>query len=229
MDEIESIGRARGTSLSHHQDLFLDALLAELDGFEGRGNIAVIAATNRKDLLDPALLERLFEVEISVSRPDQRGARAIFGIHLPAARYFSPNGNRAPGTRQEAIDAAVSAFYSPNCDNELCVIRFRDGKTRTVVARELASGRVFEQVSKAAARSAVVRGIHGGDYSVRVTDVVDAAAQAINSMRSILTRRNADLSDLYIPDLPQDVGIATIEPVRRKVSKPHRYLTLSAA
>jgi ATP-dependent Clp protease ATP-binding subunit ClpA len=66
MDEIESIGRIRGGTAAHHADKFLAALLAELDGFTDRTGIAIIAATNRKDLVDPALLERLSDVEINV-------------------------------------------------------------------------------------------------------------------------------------------------------------------
>ena len=66
MDEIESIGRIRGGAVSHHSDKFLAAFLAELDGFADRRNIAIICATNRKDLLDSALYERLSDLEIHV-------------------------------------------------------------------------------------------------------------------------------------------------------------------
>src|SRR5262249_7781385 len=58
LDEIESVGRTRGGMVSHHADRFLAALLAEIDGFAEHASIAIIAATNRKDLVDPALLER---------------------------------------------------------------------------------------------------------------------------------------------------------------------------
>src|SRR5262249_29067655 len=144
MDEVEAVGRIRGSAVGHHSDKFLAALLAELDGFSDRTGVAIIAATNRKDLIDPALLAPASDVEITVSRPDLEAARAIFGIHLPESLPFSPNGPLAADTRRAAIETAVSRFYSPNADNELCVLRFRDGKTRTVAGRELASGRVFE-------------------------------------------------------------------------------------
>ena len=70
LDEIESIARSRGHFANIHSDKHLAALLAELDGFEDRGDVAIIAATNRKDLLDPALLAR-FPVEVPVQRPNQ--------------------------------------------------------------------------------------------------------------------------------------------------------------
>ena len=148
LDEIEAAGRTRGHAVGHHSDKFLNSLLTELDGFEQREGVAVISASNRKDLIDPALLERLSGVEIRVARPTMQGAEAIFGIHLPESLPFRANGSSAESMRAELIETAVSRFYSPNADNDLCVVRFRDGGTRTVAARELASGRVFEQVCR---------------------------------------------------------------------------------
>ena len=156
MDEIESIGRIRGGAVSQHSDKFLAALLAELDGFADRKNVAIICATNRKDLLDSALYERLSDLEIHRGPArNARGARAIFQIHLSESVPFFPNGELAKTTREELIELAVSKFYSPNADNELCRLRFRDGRQRTIVARELASGRLFENVCRTARRSGV--------------------------------------------------------------------------
>jgi proteasome-associated ATPase len=221
LDEIEAIGRIRGGSVGQHSDRFLAALLAELDGFSERSNVAVIAATNRKDLVDPALLERLSDVEIAVSRPDLRAARAIFGIHLPEALPYSPNGTAAATTRDELIDTAVSRFYSPNAANDLCVLKFRDGKTRTVAARDLASGRIFEQVCRAARRSAFLRDVRDGDPGLRVTDIEDAVSDAFERLATTLSLRNAHA---YLGDLPQDVDVVSVEPIKRKLTRPHRYL-----
>src|SRR5262249_58225658 len=157
LDEIESVGRTRGGLVSHHADRFLAALLAEIDGFAERAGIAIIAATNRKDLVDPALLERLSDVEIAVGRPDMRGARAIFDIHLPATVPVD-----AAETREDIIETAVSRFFSPNSDNALSMLRFRDGRAPTVVARELASGRLFAQICREACRSALLRDLRTG-------------------------------------------------------------------
>src|SRR5262249_42927821 len=128
LDEIEAVGRLRGSAVGEHSDKFLAALLAELDGFAKLTNVAIISATNRKDMVDPALLERLSDVEIDVKRPDMQAARAIFGIHLPETLPFNPNSKAASHTRTEMIEAAVTRLYSPNAaDNEISVLRFRDG------------------------------------------------------------------------------------------------------
>ena len=221
-DEVESVGRTRGSAVGHHSDKFLAALLAELDGFTDRKNIAVIAATNRKDLIDGALLERISDIEIPVVRPDARAARAILRIHLPTTLPFCPNGSEAQATREELIESTVSRFYSPNADNEISVIRFRDGKERTVVARELMSGRIIEQVCRQARRSACQREVRGeGDPGVRLSDIEEASAQAMQRMRTTLSVEN---THSYLTDLPQDVSVVSVKPIVRKVKEPGRYL-----
>jgi proteasome ATPase len=221
-DEIESVGRIRGGATGHHSDKFLAALLAELDGFADRKNIAIVCATNRKDLVDPALLQRISDIEIPVARPNLQGARSIFGIHLPATLPFCPNGAEAQATREQLIETAVSRFYSPNSDNEISTIRFRDGKERTVVARELVSGRIFEQVCRQARRAACLREVRGeGEPGLRASDLDDAVTQAMQRMRTTLSAENAHS---HLSDLPQDVSVVSVEPIVRKVKQTGRYL-----
>ncbi|MCX6901639.1 MAG: AAA family ATPase [Verrucomicrobia bacterium] len=221
LDEIEAAGRIRGSAVGHHSDKFLAALLAEIDGFKDRKNVAIISATNRKDLVDPALLERLSDIEIPVDRPDSRGARGIFQVHLTPTLPYNPNGSSAATTREDLIEIAVSKLYSPNADNEVCTVKFRDNKQRVVVARELASGRIFEQVARAARRAAFLRHARGGEPGLCAADVEEAVAQAIDRMRTMLTRHNVHA---YLSDLPQDVDVVSCQPVVRKVPRPHRYL-----
>ena len=222
LDEIEAVGRIRGGSVSHHSDKFLAALLAELDGFSERSNVAVIAATNRKDLVDPALLERLSDVEIAVPRPDMRAARAIFRIHLAESFPYSPNGAAAASTREELVETAVSRFYSPNAENDLCVLKFRDGKTRTVAARDLASGRVFQQVCRAARRTAFLREARENDVGLRLVDIDEAVSDTFERLATTLSPRNAHA---YLSDIPQDVDVVSVVPIKRKLSRPHRYMS----
>jgi proteasome-associated ATPase len=222
LDELESFARTRGHFANIHSDKHLAALLAELDGFEDRKDIAIIAATNRKDLLDPALLAR-FAVEVQVSRPDPSAAKAILNIHLPSSLPFSPNGQLAAGTRDELIESAVSLLYAPNADNAICRIRFRDGKERTIAARELISGRLFMQICESARLRAFVRELRGGEAGIRAADMEDAVVTAIQRLRSQLTPNNAHA---HLADLPQDVDVVSVEPVIRKVANARRYLTL---
>lgn len=220
LDEIEAIGRIRGAAGGQHADKFLAALLAEMDGFTDRSDVAVIAATNRKDLVDPALLERLSDVEIAVARPDMRGARAIFDIHLPSELPIHAVDAPAVEVRRVLIDAAVSRLYSPNADNALCTLRFRDGTTRVVAAREMASGRLIAQVCRAACQTAFLRDERFGDAGLRLDDVEEAVADVLARLSTTLSTRNVHA---HLADLPQDVDVVAVEPVVRRVARPHRY------
>ena len=221
LDEIESIGRQRGGLIGQHHDKFLAALLAELQGFssDDGSKIAVIAATNRLDLLDAALVERL-EVQLHVKRPDRRGAREIFAIHLGEELPYNPDGELAAATRNDLIERAVSRFYDPNADNDVCTVRFRDSKQRIITAPELASGRCFEQVCRAARRAACVREVCGGEPGISLNDIEEAVSLTLEKMGSTLTVHNVRN---YLPDLPQDQDVVAVEPVVRRVAQPHRY------
>lgn len=224
-DELDAIGRARGTTYDVHDDKFLAALLVEIDGFKQRGNVALCGATNRRDLLDPALYERFSGVEIRVDRPRQRAAAQIFDIHLPEYLPFSPNGEAAVQTRQDIVTRAVSRLYAPNNEeNEICVLKFRDNTTRTVRCRDLISGRQIEQICQHACRLAYSREIRNGEEGIRSEDMDEAVSGALDRMATMLTPRNARI---YLDDLPQDLDIVSVEPAgsHRVGRRAHRYLT----
>ncbi len=221
MDEIECAGRIRGSAVGHHGDKFLAALLAELDGFTSRDGVALICATNRKDLVDPALLERISDLEIQVGRPDLRGAKEIFHVHLPESLPYHANGQSSGETRQAMIENAVSRLFSPNAENQLCTLKFRDGKTRAVAARELLSGRAIEQICRAARQRAFLRDVRRQEAGLQHQDLDEAISAAIERMGTMLTPQNARV---YLTDLPQDIDVVAVEPVVRHVGRAHRYL-----
>jgi len=227
VDEVEAVGRTRGHMSGYHSDRFLNAFLAELDGFAERGSVAIISASNRKDLVDPALLERLSDQEIHVARPTLDEAREIFQVHLPKSLPFSPNSDAAEATREAVIDLAVSRFYAPNGDNDLCSLRFRDGRARTVRAAELVSGRLISQVCRTACQGAFLRDVRGAGAGIREEDMARAADQAIERLRTTLTVRNVQA---YLADLPTDIDVVSVDPVRpNRVARPHEYVTLNVA
>jgi proteasome-associated ATPase len=221
LDEIESIGRTRGGAADHHGDKYLGALLVELDGFAANANVAVIAATNRRDLLDSALLSR-FDVEVTIGRPTLHGARAIVGLHLPATLPLAP----ASGDRTTLVESAVSRLYAPNA-SAVATLVFRDGKTRVVTARELASGRLIAQICRAACRRAYLRdvtahdddpGAHG--RGVTPNDVEHAVDEALARLATTLSPRNVHDQ---LGDLPSDADVVRVEPCVRRPTRPYRY------
>ncbi|MDX6613582.1 MAG: proteasome-associated ATPase [Blastocatellia bacterium] len=226
-DEVDAIGGARGGSLVSVNDQVLTAFMTELDGLETRGNILIVAATNRRDAIDPALLRpgRLGDAIIELRRPNMKAAREIFGKHLrPEVPYAAANGadRDQAGLRQTIIESAVSTIYSPNSDNELATITFRDGKRRSVRGADLINGASIAKIALAATESACLREVEGGLPGIQLVDVLSAIAEDFESAAQTLTPANCHQ---YLSDLPQDIDVVRVEVVRRKVPRPHLYLT----
>jgi proteasome-associated ATPase len=222
-DEIDSIGTARGVSVTHVDDRVLTAFMAELDGLESRGNILVVASTNRRDVLDPGLLRpgRLGDIIIEVPRPNMRAAREIFAKHLPADVPYAANGCGPAEARQFIIDSAVSRIYSPNGESELVQITFRDGKQRKVKASDLMNGASIANIARVSLERACLREIEEGSSGLRLEDVLHAIAGELESMANTLTASNCRN---HLRDLPQDVDAVRVEPIRKKVQKSYRYI-----
>jgi hypothetical protein len=221
IDEVDAIGRIRGGTGGHHSDKFLSAWLTEIDGLEQRhASIGIIASTNRKDLIDQALLERLSGSELFIGRPSLETAREIFAVHLPPDLPYGPNGSHAKHTREDIIATAIGVLYSPNADNTIAELRFRDGTSRSVAAREMVSGRSIEQICMQSRRNAFQRHVKGGASGVRVEDMETAVAHALDRLASTLSTANASA---LLSDLPQDMDVVAVTPVRRKVPA-HRYV-----
>jgi proteasome-associated ATPase len=226
-DEVDAIGGARGGSLSHVNDQVLTAFMTELDGLESRGNILVVAATNRRDAIDPALLRagRLGDAIVEVPRPNMRAGRDILAKHLgadiPYASADAVEARDQAALRQRIIESAVSRIYSPNSESELATITFRDGKRRSVKASDLINGAGIAKIALSATESACMREVDGGLPGIQLTDVLTAISEEFESAAHTLTPANCHQ---YLNDMPQDVDVVRVELVRRKIPRPHLYL-----
>ncbi|HEX8000748.1 MAG TPA: ATP-binding protein [Pyrinomonadaceae bacterium] len=228
-DEVDSVGGARGNSLMRTNDQVLTAFMTELDGLESRGNILIVAATNRRDALDPALLRpgRLGDAIVEVPRPNRKAARDIFAKHLSAGIPYaseSTGESDQAALRQSIIESAVSRLYSPNGESELATITFRDGKRRMVRSADLITGASIAKIALAATERACTREVEGGKAGVQLTDVLTAIVEEFEGAARTLTPFNCHQ---YLSDLPQDVDVVSVELVRRKVARPHLYLNVA--
>lgn len=224
LDEAESIGRIRGDVNGHLSDKFLATWLAEMDGMAPRRQVAIVAATNRKDLLDPAFRERLSGMEVHVSRPRREAADEIFRIHLPSDTPYRPNGRAAPCTRDALISLGVTRLYAPNADNGIAEIQFRDGNSRKVTAPELVSGRLIRQICVTARERAFAREVDGGEPGLGIDDMDAALEQTIGRLRGELSLQNVHG---YLENLPPSVDIVSVTGLPSR-STP-RYLTSPGA
>lgn len=224
-DEVDAIGSARGESLHRVDDRVLTALMTELDGLESRGNILVVAATNRRDALDPALLRagRLGDLVLEIPRPNRHAAREIFARHLADDLPYAPPGD-AGAARHALIEAAVSRIYAPNGLGDLAAVTLRDGKRRPVTAQDLVSGATIAKLCQAAIERACLREAETGADGLRLPDLLDAIEEEFESATRALTPGNCRR---YLDDLPQDVDVVRVEPVARRLRREHRFLRVA--
>ena len=221
-DEVDAIGGNRGESTNHIDDRMLNAFMAELNGLEDRGNILVLAATNRRDALDPALVRpgRLGDLVLFFPQPNGKAARAILSRHMPADIPYAANGEGQPAAREALLDQAVGQLFAQSADTELANLTLRDGKRRLVRAADLVSGAQLEAIAQSAIERACVREAEGGPQGVCAADISAAISDFFLMAPRALTPRNARN---YLRDLPQDVDVVRVDLVERRVSHPHRY------
>jgi proteasome-associated ATPase len=222
-DEVDSIGSVRGRSVHQIDDGVLNAFMAELNGLEERGNILVVAATNRLDTLDSALTRpgRLGDLLLRVPRPNRKAARQIFEKHLPGEIPYSSNGHSADRVGAELIDTAISMIFSSNGDGEVAQIMFRDGKRRPVRASDLINGAEIASIALGTTERACAREARGAESGVQLGDLTGAVGDFFGSAARALTPHNCRN---YLDDLPQDVDVVRVEPVARKVTRPFQYV-----
>jgi cell division protease FtsH len=162
IDELDAVGRSRGgSSLSHEErEQTLNQLLVEMDGFEATGGIVVIAATNRQDILDPALLRPgRFDRQVMVGNPDVKGREAILGVH---GRKIAMTGD----VNLRAIARGTPGFSGAdlaNLVNEAALAAARDGRGQV-------SGRDLER-----ARDKVLMGVERRSVQLSELDRVNCA------------------------------------------------------
>lgn len=233
-DEIDAIGGARGESVHRIDDNVLNAFMAELNGLEERGNVIVLAATNRLDALDPALVRpgRLGDLVLHFPSPNRRAARSILARHLPADIPYSSSHSSAHSSshssseadagesRELLLDTAVERIFAQTGDTELANLTFRDGKRRLVRAADLVSGAHLEAIAQAAVERACLRETEGGPAGVASADMHAAVAAFFASAPRALTPRSARG---YLRDLPQDVDVVRVDMIARKVRNPGLY------
>lgn len=222
LDEIDSVGKARGGIVSEIEDRVLNALLAEMDGLEGRGDIVVIGATNRFELLDEALVRpgRLGDLVLEIPRPKRKAAREIFRRHLTRQIPYWANGAGPEASREEAIEAALSLIYAPGGEEgRLATLVYRDGKRQEVRAGDLASGAIIAKVCAVARERAALRELETGEEGLRPTDLLSALGEEFCALAKALRPHNLR----HLSNLRQDVDVVAVEPAA-PAGLSYRYL-----
>jgi len=198
-DEMESLFRTRGSGISSDvESTIVPQLLAEIDGVESLKDVVVIGASNREDMIDPAILRpgRL-DVKIKVDRPGQDAAREIFAIYLHANlplhdAEVKAHGGDPEATVQSMIDATVEKMYAEDEDNRFLEVTYANGEKELLYFKDFNSGAMIENVVARAKKYAIKRLIATEERGLRTDDLVRAIKDEF--------RENEDLPNTTNPD-----------------------------
>jgi proteasome-associated ATPase len=196
-DEMDALFRTRGTGISSDvETTIVPQLLAEIDGVEGLKNVIVIGASNRQDLIDPAILRpgRL-DVKIKIERPDRGAAADIFAKYLTADIPFAESeirGGDVAAAIPSMISTTVEAMYSLSEENRFLEVTYANGDKEVLYFKDFASGAMIESVVRRAKKLALKRYIAGGQKGIMVDDLLTAVREEF--------KENEDLPNTTNPD-----------------------------
>ena len=197
-DEMDSLFRTRGTGVSSDvESTIVPQLLSELDGVESLKNVIVIGASNREDLIDPAILRpgRL-DVKIKIERPSSEAALKIFSIYLSDALPYDADQVADAGSieafRTLAIDRVVAAMYAEGRENRFLEVTYANGDKEELYFKDFASGAMIENIVRRAKKEAIKREIAGTGHGLRVEDLLDAVVQEFKEHEDLPNTTNPD-------------------------------------
>jgi len=198
-DEMDSLFRTRGSGISSDvESTIVPQLLSELDGVESLRNVMVIGASNREDLIDPAILRpgRL-DVKIKISRPDTAAARQIFKIYLSGdlpldADELAACDGDVERMFHEIIESTVAAMYSEGEENRFLEVTYANGDREVLYFKDFSSGAMIENIVRRAKKDAIKREIAGGGSGIRRTDLLAAIKQEFREHEDLPNTTNPD-------------------------------------
>ena len=198
-DEMESLFRTRGTGLSSDvETTIVPQLLAEIDGVERLDNVIVIGASNREDMIDPAILRpgRL-DVKIKIERPDAESARDIFSKYLVAdlplhEHDLAEHGNSPQATVDAMIQAAVERMYSEIEENRFLEVTYANGDKEVLYFKDFNSGAMIQNIVDRAKKMAIKDFLTQGQHGIRVDHLLASCVDEF--------KENEDLPNTTNPD-----------------------------
>ncbi len=194
-DEMDSLFRTRGTGISSDvESTIVPQFLAEIDGVERLRNVIVIGASNRQDLIDPAVLRpgRL-DVKIRVDRPDRRSAKDIFAKYLRSdLPYDNPTSDPIDSLIGGLIDRVVEQMYSTSEENRFLEVTYANAEKETLYFKDFVSGALIEGVVARAKKYAIKRAIRTGEGGIRAEDLVAAARDEFREHEDLPNTTNPD-------------------------------------
>ncbi|HXY94935.1 MAG TPA: proteasome ATPase [Acidimicrobiia bacterium] len=197
-DEMDSLFRTRGTGISSDiESTIVPQLLAEIDGVESLKNVIVIGASNREDLIDPAILRpgRL-DVKIKIERPDVSSAQQIFSRYLTPDLPIADEETARHGEPTKAVEAmiadAVEHMYAVDDANRFLEVTYQNGDKEILYFKDFSSGAMIENMVRRAKKLSIKRQIEGGAKGITTQDLLDSIRQEFREHEDLPNTTNPD-------------------------------------
>ncbi|WP_299537677.1 proteasome ATPase [uncultured Streptomyces sp.] len=198
-DEMESLFRTRGSGVSSDvENTIVPQLLAEIDGVEGLENVIVIGASNREDMIDPAILRpgRL-DVKIKIERPDAEAAKDIFAKYLtPSLPLHADDLGEHAGSSEAAahamIQSVVERMYTESEENRFLEVTYANGDKEVLYFKDFNSGAMIQNIVDRAKKMAIKAFLEEKQKGIRVSHLLQACVDEF--------KENEDLPNTTNPD-----------------------------
>jgi proteasome-associated ATPase len=198
-DEMDSLFRMRGSGISSDMEATVVAqFLSEIDGVESLTNVIVIGASNRQDLIDPAVLRpgRL-DLKIKVHRPDAKAAHEIFSKYLTPDLPFHASAIEKYGDNlQDVVDGMIKAtihrMYETSEENKFLEVTYAKGEREIFYFKDFASGAMIENIIARSKKRAVKRFIENKEHGIKFEDIIESVNDEF--------KENEDLPNTTNPD-----------------------------
>ncbi len=198
-DEMDSIFRTRGSGVSSDvENTIVPQLLSEIDGVEGLENVIVIGASNREDMIDPAILRpgRL-DVKIKIERPDAEAAKDIFSKYVLRNLPLHPddlteNGGSPEACVEAMIQRVVERMYSETEENRFLEVTYANGDKEVLYFRDFNSGAMIQNIVDRAKKMAIKEFLETGQKGLRVAHLLSACVDEFSENEDLPNTTNPD-------------------------------------
>lgn len=198
-DEMDALFRTRGTGISSDiESTIVPQFLSEIDGVERLRNVIVIGASNRQDLIDPAVLRAgRLDVKIKISRPDMNAAKEIFSKYLEAdLPYADDDITRQNGDRKALVDrfiqSTVEGMYATSEENKFLEVTYANGEKEILYFKDFASGALIEGIVSRAKKYAIKRVLANEGKGLRGDDLLRAVRDEFKEHEDLPNTTNPD-------------------------------------
>ncbi len=231
-DEMDALFRTRGTGISSDMEAtIVPQFLSEIDGLERLRNVIVIGASNRQDLLDPAILRSgRLDIKIKIERPDEKAATDIFHKYLTSdLPYHQDLLEKVRGDCAMAADQiiaeAVQEMYRIGKENEFLEVTYSNGEKEMLYFKDFSSGAMIEGIVSRAKKYAIKRMLETGIKGITSQDVIRAIKEEF--------KENEDLPNTTNPDDWAKIAgrksekIVHVRTMTRETGEPKRIETVT--